>query len=319
MRGGRTQDGARHLYAPAMRYFAVVAELGSIRAASRELNVASSAVNRQILALEQALELQLFERVGRRLKLSQAGEILLAHVRRTYSDFNATVAELDALKGLRRGSVSVATVESVSEALLPRLISDFRRSYPGIHVGVTIGSSQQAASMVEAGEADVGFTFDPPATSSLTVAYQQDLPIGALMAPNHPLAGKTNLTLAECLKYPLALPAEGLSLRTRIDAVRNQIHGSSRTYVEANSLRLMRALAREDQVIGFQTQIGAEEDIKLGRLVFRPLADRPLREDRLCVITSSLRALALAPGMFFDHALLSLKAHLPTIVAEKAS
>lgn len=315
-RGGRGQDGARHLYAPAMRYFAVVAELGSIRAASRQLNVASSAVNRQILHLEDALELQLFERVGRRLKLSQAGEILLAHVRRTYSDFDATVSELDALKGLRRGSVTVATVESVSEALLPRLISDFRKTYPGIHVSVTVSNSDQVARMVEAGEADVGFTFDPPSTSALTVAYQKELPIGALMAPKHPLAGKTSLTLADCLKYPVALPAEGLSLRTRIDAVRSQLTRSSRTYVEANSLRLMRALAREEQVIGFQTEIGAEDDLKLGHLVFKPLADRPLQGDKLCVITSSLRALALAPGMFFDHALLSLKAHLSTHVAE---
>ncbi len=319
VRGGRGQDRSRHLYAPAMRYFAVVAQLGSIRAASRELNVASSAVNRQILYLEEALELQLFERVGRRLRLSQAGEILLAHVRRTYSDFDATIAELDALKGLRRGSVSVAVVESVSESLLPDLISSFRRSYPGIHVGVTVTSSQEAARLVEAGEADVGFTFDPPRTSALTIAYQHELAIGALMTPDHPLAGKSNLTLADCLKYPVALPAEGLSLRTRIDAVRRQIPGSSRTYVETNSLRFMRALAREDKVIGFQTRIGSEEDLELGRLVFRPLTDRPLQGDLLCVVTSSLRALALAPGMFFDHAVLSLKDQLPSIAAEKAT
>lgn len=319
MKSGKGQERARHLYAPAMRYFAVVAELGSVRAASRELNVASSAVNRQILHLEEALDLQLFERVGRRLRLSQAGEILLAHVRRTFSDFEATVAELDALKGLRRGSVAIAAVESVSESMLPDLISSFRQAYPGIHVGVTVTSSVAAAKLVEAGEADVGFTFDPPAMSALTVAYAHDLPIGALMAPDHPLAGKSGLTLAECLKFPVALPAEGLSLRSRIDAVRSQIPGATRTYVEANSLRLMRALARENQVIGFQTMVGCEDDLKLGRLVFKSLKDKPLQGDRLCIVTSSLRALALAPGMFFDHSVLSLKEHSSDIVADKAT
>ena len=319
MRGARGNDKARNLYAPAMRYFAVVAEMGSIRAASRELNVASSAVNRQILWLEEALGLQLFERVGRRLRLAQAGEILLAHVRRTYSDFEATVGELDALQGLRRGTVSIATVESVAETLLPDLVSGFRRSYPGIHVSVTVTSALEAARLVEAAEADVGFTFDPPSSLALTVAYHHDLAIGALMAPGHPLANVEGLGLADCLRYPVALPAAGLSLRTRLDAAMAQMPRGLRTYVEANSLRFMRALAREEQVIGFQTQIGCEEDIDAGRLVFRPLSDQPLQKDRLSIVTSSRRALALSPGMFFDHAVIALKDRLPSVDAKKAS
>lgn len=311
-----TQDLSRNLYSPAMRYFLASAEAGSIRAASRELNVASSAINRQILWLEEALGLQLFERVGRRLRLSQAGEVLLAHIRRTYSDFDGTVAELDALKGLRRGTVSIAAVESVSERLLPALISSFRKTYPGIHVNISVSSSQEAARKVEAAEADVGFTFDPPDMSTLTVAFQQDLAIGALMAPSHPLAGQEDLTVSDCLRYPVALPAEGLSIRARVDSVRKRIPGASKTYVEANSLRLMRALARDENVIGFQTLIGCEDDLEAGHLVFKPLSDAPLQEDRLCVVTSSLRALALAPGMFFDHAVLALKERLAYIDAE---
>lgn len=315
MPAAKTQDLSRNLYSPAMRYFLAAAEAGSIRAASRELHVASSAVNRQILWLEEALGLQLFERVGRRLRLSQAGEVLLAHIRRTYSDFEGTVAELDALKGLRRGTVSVASVESVAERLLPAVISSFRKSYPGIHVNVAVSSSEEAARKVEAAEADVGFTFDPPDMSTLTLAFQHDLVIGAVMAPDHPLAQASDLSLADCLRYPVALPAEGLSIRSRIDIVRNRIPGASKTYVEANSLRLMRALARDENVIGFQTQIGCEDDLERGLLVFRPLSDAPLQADRLCVVTSSLRALALAPGMFFDHAVLALKERLASIDA----
>ncbi|MBO9459149.1 LysR family transcriptional regulator [Labrenzia sp. R5_0] len=316
MRSGRAQDLSRNLYSPAMRYFLAVAEAGSIRAASRELNVASSAINRQVLWLEEALGLQLFDRVGRRLRLSQAGELLLAHIRRTYSDFEGTVAELDALKGLRRGTVSIASVESVAEKLLPAVISTFRKSYPGIHVNVSISSSREAARKVEAAEADVGFTFDPPETSALTTAFHHDLVIGALMRPDHPLAGAKTLGLQDCLKYPVALPAEGLSLRTRLDIVRSRIPGASRTYVEANSLRLMRALAREEQVIGFQTMIGCEDDLANGFLIFKPLSDTPLQADRLCVVTSSLRALALAPGMFFDHAVFALRDQLSALNAK---
>ncbi|WP_209007285.1 LysR family transcriptional regulator [Roseibium litorale] len=315
----RQQDKARNLYAPAMRYFSVVAEAGSIRAASRELNVASSAINRQILWLEDSLGLQLFERVGRRLRLSQAGETLLAHVKRTYSDFDATVAQLDALKGLRRGTVSIASVESFSETLLPDLVTTFRSRYPGIHVSVTVTSSQEAARLVEAAEADVGFTFDPPVTSSLTVAFHQDYQIGALMAPGHPLASQELLSLSDCLKYPVVLPARGLSIRSRLDSAMSRLNGAPRTYVEANSLRFLRALVRGDNVVGFQTLIGIEDDLREGRLVFRPLKDTPLQDDRLSIVTSSLRALALAPGMFFNHAVMLLNEHHRNVVAKKAT
>jgi DNA-binding transcriptional LysR family regulator len=183
-------------------------------------------------------------------------------------------------------------------------------------VNVSISSSREAARKVEAAEADVGFTFDPPETSALTIAFHHDLVIGALMRPDHPLAGAKTLGLQDCLKYPVALPAEGLSLRTRLDIVRSRIPGASRTYVEANSLRLMRALAREEQVIGFQTLIGCEDDLANGVLIFKPLSDAPLQADRLCVVTSSLRALALAPGMFFDHAVLALRDQLPSFDAK---
>ena len=136
--GSRILDRARLLYSPAMRYFAAVAEHGAIRAASRELNVASSAVNRQILWLEDSLGVPLFERVGRRLQLSPAGEILLRHVTHVLRDFEQTTSELDALKGLKRGIVRIASVESVATELLSdlaRLIRQVLSRHPASHHG----------------------------------------------------------------------------------------------------------------------------------------------------------------------------------------
>ncbi|NVK36263.1 MAG: LysR family transcriptional regulator [Rhodobacteraceae bacterium] len=302
-----------------MRYFERVATLGSIRAASRDLNVASSAVNRQVLWLEETLGLSLFERVGRRLVLAPAGEILLAHVRRTYSDFDSTIGELDALQGLRRGSVTIATVESISEKLLPTLISRFRQTYPGIHVSVVVSSSDEAAGLVERGEADVGFTFNPPERAALTISYSVTLPIGALMVPDHGLNRPGPLKLVDCMRYPIVLPTKGMSLRSHLDAALAQVSTPLRTYVESNSLRFMRALVKGGNVISFQTKVGCEEEIESGELVFRPLSDRPLQDDRLCVVTSARRSLALSAGMFYDHSVSYFRAQLLADDANSAS
>ena len=309
----------RHLYGPAFRYFAAAADAGSIRAAARELNVASSAVNRQILWLEQALDLQLFERVGRGVRLTEAGEILLAHVRRSLSDFDATIGELDALKGLRRGSVTVASVESVCESLLPGIVNDFRRKFPGIHVSVQVSGSEAVNKAIIAGEADVGFTFEPSREYGLNVAFQRDLSIGAVMSPRHPLAGLHEVSLAECLNHPYSLPAEGLSLRKRLDAVLVTLPARHKTYVEANSLRFMKALARRGDLVAFQTRIGIEEEIEQGSLVFRDLVDAPLHRDRFAVVISGHRSLGLTASIFFDHSVVALKQRLPASDADVAS
>lgn len=278
-----------------------------MRGAARELNVASSAVSRQIQALEESLGVGLFDRIGRGLRLSQAGEILFAHARRTIGDSEATFSELDALKGLRRGFVRVASVESVTEVMLPQIVGAFRAKFPGIHVDVVVTGSAMVADMVETAEADVGFTFEPPASPRLSVNFRRDMAIGCVMAPGHPLAEREALCLADCLAFPVALPAQGLSLRARIDATLGDKGETRRTFVESNSLRFMKALARSGACVAFQTRVGLEEDLLSGRLVFRALSDAPLQRDRFAIITSAHRGLALAPAMFFDYAVTELK------------
>src|SRR5438067_1870654 len=111
----RTPDS---LLATGHRYFAAVAEAGSVRAASRDLNVAASAISRQLILLEAQLGIELFERHGRNLTLTSAGEILLKGLRSATHEHEAVLDHLGALRGLKRGRVRLATVESISVSLL---------------------------------------------------------------------------------------------------------------------------------------------------------------------------------------------------------
>lgn len=292
-------DRGRHLFAPAFRYFAAVAMTGSIRAAARELNVASSAVTRQIRLIEDDLEVALFERIGRGLRLSPAGEVLLRHVQETLRDFETTTAELDALRGLSRGTVRVATVESVAEALLPQIVSTFRAGHPGIAVHVTVAGSEAIAPRVAEGSVDVGFTFNPAHMEGLQVVFSRDLAVGAVVVPDHPLAARERVSLAECLAFPIALPSPDLSIRQVLDRGLERLAARRRVAVEANSLRFMKALARGGGTVAFQTPLGLEAEIAAGSLVFVPLSDAGLPPDRFVMIVSSRRTLKLAPAVFF--------------------
>lgn len=158
----------------------------------------------------------------------------------------------------------------------------------------------------------MGFTFNPPVMKGLSVAVRRDLPVGAVVRPDHPLAGRPGVNLIECLQFPVALPARALSLRDILDAGLSQLPVRPRVLVEANSLKLMATLARQGQAVAFQTAIGIEDDIREGRLVLVPILQPRLPVDRFVMISALGRNLKLAPAAFFEHARQRLSELLPS-------
>ncbi len=293
------------LMAIAYRYFMAVAETGSVRAASRSLNVAASAISRQLIQLEEALGVALFDRSGRGLALAPAGVILLRGLRSAAHGHETTLDELSAMKGLKRGLLRVATVESISVSILPDMLLEFARAYPGIEVSVTVTGSDAVTGIVREHQSDIGFTFNPASLEGLETIATRDLQLGAIMAPDHPLGRQEKLSLSECLRHPVAWPSRGLSLRTLLDsltAARNV-----RPAFECNSLRLMASLARRGSCIAFQTPIGIEQDLSAGTLVWIPLADKRLPLDRLNVVCRAGAGARHALDAFMTIA----KLHLP--------
>ena len=270
------------LLAIAYRYFLAVAESGSVRAAARRLNVAASAISRQLIGLEETLGVALFERTGRGLTLAPAGTVLLKGLRAAADGHENTLDEISGLKGLKRGLLRIATVESISVSVLPDMLVDFARAYPGIDTAVIVAGSELATDLVREHQADLAFTFNPTSLDGLEVLAARDFHLGAVMSPDHPLAREARVSLADCAAYPLAWPSLGLSLRAILDSV--PAARKVKPVFECNSLRLMASLARRGRCIAFQTPIGIEQELAAGTLVFKPLSDKRLPLDRLKLV-----------------------------------
>lgn len=295
------------LIAIAYRYFMAVAETGSVRAASRALNVAASAISRQLVQLEASLATPLFDRSGRGLSLTPAGAILLRGLRQASQGHENTLDELSALKGLKRGLLRIATVESVSVSMLPDMLLEFARSYPGIEVAVTVAGSEAVTGLVRDHHADLGFTFNPSSLEGLEALASRDLRLGAVLSPAHPLARAGKLSLVECADHPLAWPSQGLSLRAVLDSA--PAARKIRPAFECNSLRLMASLARRGSCIAFQTVIGIEQELAAGTLVFIPLTDKRMPVDRLLLVARAGAAARPAVEAF----LATARRHLPVV------
>lgn len=280
----------------AFRYFLAVADAGSIRAAARELNIVSSAVNRQILLLEENLGIRLFDRIGRGLRLSEAGTLLVRQVRETLGRYDDVVSELDTLRGLRRGRIRIATVESISVERLPDLLAEYWHRHAGIEVVLTVAGAEEVTRLVDEGLADVGFTFSTHPLEGVRLVFEETHPVGALMAAGHPLAGRDRLAFQDLISEPLVLPARGMSLRTALEPLLAPRRRELMVRAELNSLRLMSALVRRSRSVGFLTNVGFERELRSGELVWRPLTDSDLVGDRLMVVCrgGSVPSLAVA-------------------------
>ena len=156
-----------HAFSPLLRYFEEVAVQGSVRRAAERLHIAPSAVTRQVKAFEELLGVPLFERLPRGVRLTSAGELMLASVRRLQREFDAALSQVDALKGLRRGKVRIGVLQTLSERSIPALIGEVRKAYPGISFTVHAGNSGDIAARIAEGELDIGLCWTPAPTAPL--------------------------------------------------------------------------------------------------------------------------------------------------------
>lgn len=262
------------IHAPAIRYFDAVRKAGSIREAARRLNVASSAVNRQILKLEAEIGMPLFERLPGGLKLSSAGEVLTRHVAIVLRDADRARSELAALKGANTGRVEVVAVEGLSSDFLPSVIGTLLADHSRVRVKVTTAGSFAIPSAIINGDADIGIAFSLPRNPELHQLAVGRFRLGAVVPPTHPLAERKHVRIADCADYPLVMSDAQLSIRSLLHPTIVHSGRPITPAIEANSIELMKNLAEHGLGVTFMSRIGLEKELRGGTLVHIPLEDR---------------------------------------------
>ncbi|ATP19979.1 MULTISPECIES: LysR family transcriptional regulator [Sphingobium] len=282
---------AHRFHAPMIVYFDAIRRAGSVREAARRLNVASSAVNRQLLKLEEELGTPLFDRLPGGLKLTHAGATFARHAIEVLQDAERVRSELEAMQGLRSGHVEIAAVEALTSGLLPDVLAQLRERHPRITVGVSVLGSAAISAAVIGGDADMGIAFGVERTSDLRQLSHSRHPLGATMRPDHPLARSSSLTLATCLSHSLILPKADLSIRQQLQRALGKLPQGA---VETSSVELAKQLTMRGLGISFQTRIGIEDEIERGELVHIPIAGPTYLQADLGIYVRSARNPAIA-------------------------
>lgn len=283
-----------------LTYVDAVARHGSIRKAADALNVASSALNRQILDLETNLGTALFERLPRGVRLTAAGEIFLAYTRQAISELKAVESRVEQLRGLVRGQVGIAAVESVASELLPSTITQFQGAHPNVRFNVRIGVPDELISALIADQVDLVLTHYPPPRKHVAIIASAEQTLCALMLCDHPLAGRSDLRLRDCLAYPLALGDATLAGRAFIEQVLAQASFDLDPRLVSNSVETMKAFARMNRGVCFQFRKPGEAVVPPGDMVAVPLIDPPLLQAKLILATRRGRVLPIAAANFVE-------------------
>lgn len=273
----------------ALHYAEQVARTGSMRKAAENLHVAPSAVNRQVLALEDELGVQLFERLPRGMRPTAAGEILLSYVRRWEGESQRLRQQLGELQYGAGGTVRLAATEAVVDMLLPPVFAHIRERLPRIAVELETGGSPWVLEQIRANEADAGIAFNPPAVRGVRVAGSLRYRLGAVMTPDHPLAGASALTLDQCAPYPVIFPSDKWLAGSVLHDVFALRASSMNVVVRTTHSSAIRSLARTGLGLAFLSPMEVAWEVERNLLKCIPLADPFIPIGRLQLIVPARR------------------------------
>jgi LysR family transcriptional activator of glutamate synthase operon len=227
-----------------LRYLVAVAdEQHFTRAAARE-HVAQPALSQQIRRLEAELGLTLVQRTTRRVAMTEAGDLLVGRARRAIAELEAATAELQSLAGVQTGRLSIGALHTMGPVDLSLLLATFHRRYPGVELTVREQSSEELAGMLRDDEIDLAFLSVTERIQSRGLALHPLVreELVAVLPPDHRLAGRRQVQLAELAQDAFISFREGARLRELLVSAAATAGFAPRIALESNESRRIRSL-----------------------------------------------------------------------------
>jgi len=227
-----------------------IAETGSFTAAGDKLHVSQSAISRQILLLEDELGEPVFHRIGRRVRITPAGDALLQLSHRVFQDVQDTVAGISDQQESLKGTLRLVGGMTVCLYVFPALLTELRRAHPHLDLKIAGGSSEYCIAQLRAGTADLGLLTLPVDAPDLVAVpvIQEELLL--VTHPRHPLAKRRHITPADLTREAFVLFESGSNTRRVIDEFFMREHVVPHIVMETENVEIIKAMVRNGLGIG---------------------------------------------------------------------
>lgn len=231
-----------------MEVFAVVAEAGSLGRAAIDLHLTQPALSRSIRRLEDSVGAPLFERHTKGMLLTDIGRALLPHAKLLQHNARIAREEIDAMRGLAKGTIRVGAIASISSVVLPEVLSSVLARWPGLHVQVVEDIWNNLAQTLVRGEVDLVLSVEVPDTEeivSIKDCHWGDTS-GVVAAAAHPLRQRSGLSLADIHREPWAFVPKGTEPYENLQRLfAAQGLGTPNIVVETRSVSVLKRLVAD--------------------------------------------------------------------------
>lgn len=249
--------------------FLYITELHSFSRAARALGYSQSAVSAQVAQLEAELGTSLFDRVGKTVRLTDAGQTFLGYARTLLTTSQQAQAALRPDQQVR-GTLRIALADSLCSAFLPDLLRRYHARCPQVELVLCTATAGEMLHSIGTNLADIAYTIDEPvANHSLVLALDEPEPIYFVAPPSHPLARREAVSLEELIQQDFLLTERGMSYRDALDRCLDARGLALHPYLELGSTALLCQMVEKGLGLSFlpgYTVRAAVEQGSLARL-----------------------------------------------------
>jgi DNA-binding transcriptional LysR family regulator len=243
-----------------------VAETGSFTGAGRKLRVSQSAISRQILLLEDELNESIFLRIGRRIRITPAGDALVQLSHRVFGDIKETVTLIGDSQQVLSGTIRLAGGMTVCMYVFPMLLQEYRRQHSLVEVKLITGPSQRLLQEIRTGAADLGFITLPVQESELITVPAMEEEMLLVLHPSHPLAKKKRIIPQDLVHQPFVLFEAASNSRRIIDEFFVKERIQPRIVMETENVEILKALVRSEMGITVIPYQAVAREVRSGQL-----------------------------------------------------
>ena len=222
-----------------LKYFIRTAEVLNFTEAANDLFISQSTLSQQIKQLEEELDILLFDRVGKKIRLTEAGSLFLTYARQALQDTKDGKQIIEDLKELKTGSLNIGVTYGLS-ALLTDTIVSFSKRYPQIKITVDFGTSEDLLEKLKIAKIDFVLSFlQLPADDAFLSQVLFDSKLALVVHPSHPVAKEKTIDVKELQNICLALPAKGFNTRDFLEGAFTKNNISPSVKVELNDINML--------------------------------------------------------------------------------
>lgn len=267
-----------HLTLRQLQLFDAVARHLSFSRASGELHLSQPAVSMQIKQLEEAVGMALFEQVGKKIFLTDAGREVLGTSRAITQQVLDLEAALADLQGLKSGRLTVGVVSTAS-VFATRLMAQYRKLQPEVQLTLNVVNRETLLHQLAQNETDLAIMGQPPEGRDLSAQAFMRNPLVLVAAANHPLAGERKLPFSRLAGQPLLGREPGSGTRSAMEAIFRK-HGLGLTpAMEMNNNEAIKQAVEVGLGLGVVSLHTVEHELRAGRMVVLDVTGFPIMRD----------------------------------------